>query len=216
MESVMLTTKTVIHRVLFWFTATMLIAMAGLVIYQVFTRYVLDNPASFTEELVRYTLMWTAFAGGAYAFVDRKHMALVFFRDRVPTAPRRWLMVAIDVLILLFALVVLLIGGMQLSLFSWDARSALLGIPRGIVYLGAPLAGLLITVTQIINIWEDLTGTQLPSQELDDEELEPIAAAALDPSADGVDDTADSTEDAADGADAPRDGTDGPVGGTVR
>lgn len=181
MESVMLTTKTVIHRMLFWFTAVMLIAMAVLVIYQVFTRYVLDSPASFTEELVRYTLMWTAFAGGAYAFVDRKHMSLVFFRDRVPTAPRRGLMIAIDVLILLFALIVLLIGGLQLSLFSWDARSSLLGIPRGIVYLGAPLAGLFITITQIINIWEDVTGTQLPSRELVDDELEPLAAQAAEP-----------------------------------
>lgn len=178
MESVMLTTKTIIHRALFWFTAIMLIAMAVLVIYQVFTRYVLDSPASFTEELVRYTLMWTAFAGGAYAFVDRKHMALVFFRDRFPTAARRWLMIAIDVLILVFALVVLLFGGTQLALFSWDASSSLLGIPRGLVYLGAPLAGVFITVTQVINIWEDVTGRQLPTRELTDDDLEPLAAGA--------------------------------------
>ena len=49
MESVMGTTKTLIHRLLFWFTAILLVAMAMLVIYQVFTRYVLDSPAAFTE-----------------------------------------------------------------------------------------------------------------------------------------------------------------------
>lgn len=186
MRSLMLTTKTVVHRTLFWFTAVMLLAMAGLVIFQVFTRYVLDAPAAFTEELVRYTLMWTAFAGGAYAVVDRKHMALVFFRDRVPAVPRRWLMVGIDVLILVVAVVVLLIGGLQLALFSWDARSALLGIPRGLVYLGAPLAGLFIAAAQTVNLWEDLTGQQLPGLELaEDEEDGPLAGEAAPPAADG-------------------------------
>lgn len=209
MKSLMLTTKTFIHRVLFWFTAIMLIAMAVLVIYQVFTRYVLDSPASFTEELVRYTLMWTAFAGGAYAFVDRKHMALVFFRDRVPTALRRSLMIAIDVLILLFAVVVLLTGGLQLSLFSFDARSSLLGIPRGIIYLGAPLAGLAITITQVINIWEDVTGTTLPSRELTDDTLEPLAA-------DAADSSANPTDPSTGGADATRAQTDEQNGGTTR
>lgn len=179
MESAMAATKLVISRVLFWAAAALLVAMAALVIYQVFTRYVLDSPASFTEELVRYTLIWTGFAGGAYAFVSRKHMALVFFRDRVPAAGRRPLMVAIDALILAFALVVLVIGGFDLALFSWDARSSLLGIPRGIVYLGAPLSGLAICLAQVISIYEDITGRTLPSGDLeDDQETVPLAAGA--------------------------------------
>lgn len=211
MRSLMLTTKTVVHRTLFWFTAVMLLAMAGLVIFQVFTRYVLDSPAAFTEELVRYTLMWTAFAGGAYAVVDRKHMALVFFRDRVPAAPRRWLMVGIDALILVVAVVVLLIGGMQLALFSWDARSALLGVPRGIVYLGAPLAGLFIAAAQTVNLWEDLTGQQLPGLELAEDEEDGLLAGEATPPA------AVAEEARADGDEAPGHGRTGaPEGGAGR
>lgn len=180
MESVMGTTKTLIHRLLFWFTAILLVAMAVLVIYQVFTRYVLDSPAAFTEELVTYTLMWTAFAGGAYAFVDRKHMALVFFRDRLPDPLQRAVMIGIDALILLFALIVLVIGGLDLAIFAWGSNSALLGIPRGIAYLSAPVAGVFIVVTQVISIWEDVTGTQLASRELveDDSDAAPVDAAS--------------------------------------
>ena len=180
MESVMGTTKTLIHRLLFWFTAILLVAMAMLVIYQVFTRYVLDSPAAFTEELVTYTLMWTAFAGGAYAFVDRKHMALVFFRDRLPDPLQRAVMIGIDALILLFALIVLVIGGLDLAIFAWGSNSALLGIPRGIAYLSAPVAGVFIVVTQVISIWEDVTGTQLASRELveDDSDAAPVDAAS--------------------------------------
>jgi len=36
--------------------------------------------------------------------------------------------------------------------------SALLGIPRSLVYSMAPISGLFIIVAQIINIYEDVTG----------------------------------------------------------
>ena len=45
--------------------------MTFLVLYQVFTRYVLNSPAAFTEELVRYSLIWTGFIVAAYAFSTR-------------------------------------------------------------------------------------------------------------------------------------------------
>ena len=38
--------------------AVLLSAMTLLVLYQVFTRYVLNSPAAFTEEIVRYLLIW--------------------------------------------------------------------------------------------------------------------------------------------------------------
>ena len=50
--------------------------MTLLVLYQVFTRYILNSPAAFTEELVRYFLIWTSFIGAAYAFSTREHMSL--------------------------------------------------------------------------------------------------------------------------------------------
>jgi len=37
-----------------WIAAILLVAMSFLVIYQVFTRYVLNSPSDFTEEIVRY------------------------------------------------------------------------------------------------------------------------------------------------------------------
>ena len=76
--------------------------MTLLVLYQVFTRYVLNSPAAFTEELVRYFLIWTGFIGAAYAFITREHMCLVLVRDSLSPAGRRILMTVIDVLILLF------------------------------------------------------------------------------------------------------------------
>ena len=56
--------------------AVLLTFMTVLVLIQVFSRYILNSPVAFTEELVRYSLIWTGFIGAAYAFSTREHMSL--------------------------------------------------------------------------------------------------------------------------------------------
>ena len=41
--------------------AVLLTFMTVLVLIQVFSRYILNSPVAFTEELVRYSLIWTGF-----------------------------------------------------------------------------------------------------------------------------------------------------------
>ena len=163
MYDTMLKLKKGITLALFVIAGVLLAAMALLVIIQVFTRYVLSDPADWTEELVTVSLMWACFLCGAYAFVNRKHMALVFFRDRLPEAGKRIVMILVDALALAFAAIVIVWGGTQLTLISLDAPSAILQI-----------------LAQIINLWEDFTGETLPDTDLgaDDETL--VAEAAAD------------------------------------
>lgn len=87
-----------------------------------------------------------------------EHMCLVLVRDSLSPAGRRILMTVIDVLILLFAVFVITIGGFKLALSAQKVFSALLGIPRSLVYAMAPISGLFIILAQIINIYEDVTG----------------------------------------------------------
>lgn len=136
---------------------SLLVIMTLLVLLQVFTRYVLGAPAAFTEELVRYALIWTALLSAAYAFLHRKHMALVVLREKLPQPVRRGLIIGADVLVLVFAVVVLVIGGAALAFSARDNVSALLGISHGLYYAIGPIAGLAITFAQVLNIWEDLT-----------------------------------------------------------
>ncbi|MCI8270184.1 MAG: TRAP transporter small permease [Lachnospiraceae bacterium] len=150
--------KKVMTKLLAAIATILLSVMTLLVLYQVFTRYVLNSPAAFTEELVRYFLIWTGFVGAAYAFITREHMCLVLVRDSLKPESRRILMTVIDVLILIFAIFVITIGGFKLAMSAQKVFSALLGIPRSLVYAMAPVSGLFIIVAQIINIYEDVTG----------------------------------------------------------
>ena len=150
--------KTGMTKLLAGIATVLLSVMTLLVLYQVFTRYVLDSPAAFTEELVRYFLIWTGFIGAAYAFLTREHMCLVLFRDNLKPEKRRILMIVLDVLILVFAILVITVGGFKLAMSARQVYSALLGIPRSLVYGMAPVSGLFIIMAQIINIYEDVTG----------------------------------------------------------
>ncbi|MBY8202786.1 TRAP transporter small permease subunit [Vibrio fluvialis] len=60
------------------FMAVMIIA----VVWQVFTRFVLNDPANFTDELSRYLLIWIGVLGGAYTFSIRRHLALELLSSR--------------------------------------------------------------------------------------------------------------------------------------
>lgn len=108
-----------INALLSTIAAIILITMSALVIYQVFTRYVLNNPADFTEEIIRYLLIWICFIGAAYAFNSRQHMALLFVQNQMKPPVKRALVIFSDVLILLFAIFVMLVGGVKLAVRSF-------------------------------------------------------------------------------------------------
>ena len=154
-------TKSVMNKVLAALCTILLVFMTFLVIWQVFTRYVLNDPASFTEELVRYSLIWTGFIGAAYAFSSREHMALTFLRDKLEPNKKRLVTIGVDALILIFAFAIIFVGGAKLAFAASMEYSALLGVPRSLVYAMAPVSGLFIVIIQIINIYEDYTGVSL-------------------------------------------------------
>lgn len=70
-------------------------------------------------------------------------------------------MIVIDVLILVFAIFVITVGGFKLAMSAQKVFSALLGIPRSLVYAMAPISGIFIIIAQIISIYEDVTGISI-------------------------------------------------------
>lgn len=139
-----------------YIAAFLLFTMCVLVLYQVFTRYVLNDPAAFTEEIVRYMLIWTGFVGAAAAFGTRQHMALMYVVEIVKPKTKVKMMVFTDAIVLFLAVFVMLIGGVQNAVNSANAFSPLLGVPRALVYAIAPLSAVFIILIQVANIFEDL------------------------------------------------------------
>ena len=124
------------------------------VVWQVFSRYVLDRSFSFTEELARYALIWLSLLGAAYLNGQREHLSMDYFLMRCSPATKARRQRVIELLMLLFSLLVLVIGGGILVYTSFDLgqRTAAMDISLGWIYLVVPVSGLLIAFYSLYHI----------------------------------------------------------------
>lgn len=116
------------------------------VLWQVFSRYILQAPSGFTEELVRFLLIWVGLLGAAYASGRRLHLAIDLLPRRMKGQDRVRLLQLIDVLIMLFAVAVLIIGGSRLVYITYilEQLSPALQIPLAWVYTVLPVSGVIV------------------------------------------------------------------------
>lgn len=124
------------------------------VLWQVITRFILQNPSSYTEEIARFLLIWIGLLGAAYGIGKKIHLAIDILRQRVSPANRMRLDIAINTIILLFALGVMVVGGILLVnlTLGLEQISAALQIKLGYVYLAVPLSGILMSFYSVDNI----------------------------------------------------------------
>jgi TRAP-type C4-dicarboxylate transport system permease small subunit len=116
-----------------WIALAFFWLLAFNVCYQFFTRYFLNDSASWTEEIARYLLIATAFIGAAINVRKNNHIQVDFFYRVLPGWFTRPMSVAVDVLRILFLgyCVVLTI---QLMMRIGSLRMAIIDWPMGIVY----------------------------------------------------------------------------------
>ena len=67
-----------------WVSFALFWTLAGIVFYQVFTRYVLNDAAGWTEEIARYLLVAVTFLGGAMAVRRNTHIQVDFVYRFLP------------------------------------------------------------------------------------------------------------------------------------
>lgn len=146
--------KRAIETLLLGVTSAMLAVMVALMLWQVFTRYVLAAPALYTEELLRFMMIWMAFLGSAYAFGTRQHLSLVFAVEALSGRKRLILMLINDSVVLIFSFFILFMGGIRAVTSSMAQFSPIMRVPIGDVYLIMPIAAALIFVLQLLNMIE--------------------------------------------------------------
>lgn len=148
--------KNLTDKVIKWILIVLMSVMVINVLWQVFTRFILQDPSSFTDELARYLLIWVGLLGAGYVAGQKLHLALTFVLDKFSEKRKKIIEIIIEILILLFALIALVIGGINLvSLTLYlNQTSAALQVPLGYVYLAIPVSGLLIMFYSLYHIVE--------------------------------------------------------------
>ena len=134
--------NTILEKILVVILGVMVINVS----WQVFSRYVLANPSSFTDELARYLMIWLGVMGTAYVSGKRLHVAIDILPDKLSPKREVKLKKIINLIIILFATLIFVVGGSNLVYLSYilGQKSAALQIPLYVVYLCIPLSGLCI------------------------------------------------------------------------
>lgn len=141
--------------------AYMLIVIMGVmvinVLWQVFTRFIVGTPSSFTDELARYLMIWLGILGAAYVSGRNMHVAIDVLPLRASTKTQKKLKLIVYSLIIVFAFFAMVIGGLRLVYITYilDQYSPALQMPLAAVYFAIPLSGALIIyykISDILNI----------------------------------------------------------------
>ncbi|GAB56631.1 hypothetical protein GPUN_2516 [Glaciecola punicea ACAM 611] len=122
---------------------TALTMLVFVVLWQVFSRYVLQSPSTATDEVARFLLMWLTLLGAAWVVGQRGHLAIDLLSGNLSTKNVVTLQRLLIVLMAIFTMAVLIIGGISLVhvTLTLAQTSTVLQLPMGYVYLALPVSG---------------------------------------------------------------------------
>ncbi|HSD36241.1 MAG TPA: TRAP transporter small permease [Rhodocyclaceae bacterium] len=126
-------------------------AMIFVSTWQIISRYVFHDPIIFSEEFLRYGLIWMSMVGLAYANGKSAHITLDLFKDMPPDTKRRLTSFS-QIMLMLFALAVMIGGGIRATHLAANQLSPVLGISMGWIYVALPVSGVLTVIYGVLNL----------------------------------------------------------------
>ena len=145
------------------------LAMVVLTCWQVVTRYLLQNPSSWSEELVSYLFAWMALLGASLVTSERGHMNIPVIVERMPGGLKMAFSIFAELVAFAVSAGSLVFGGVQLTSLAMGQMTSSLGVAIGVFYIVLPLCGVLNMVYTAMNIYDIVKGNipVLPTSEED-------------------------------------------------
>ena len=128
------------------------LAMVVLTCWQVFTRYILQTPSPWSEELVSYLFGWMALIGASLVTGERGHMNIPVVVEKMGVRAQKFFLILAEVIAFLFSVIILVYGGMKITSLAMGQLTSALGVPIGIFYIVMPLCGVLNMIYTVLNI----------------------------------------------------------------
>ncbi|MDO5735721.1 MAG: TRAP transporter small permease [Propionibacteriaceae bacterium] len=165
--------KNVLDKVLYWITVALFAVLVVIVVWQIVSRQVLQAPATWTDEGARVTFVWLGLFASAFVFGERGHVAVEFVVRKFSASKEKVIAIVVQVIVLLFALVVLVWGGWRASQNAWTQGLSALPFTFGQMYLALPVSGVLMAFYSVYYILGIARGEISPYPEMaDDPELQ--------------------------------------------
>ncbi len=116
-----------------WAALLLFWALAGVVFLQFFTRYALNNSASWTEEIARYLLIGVVFVGASIGVAKNNHIQVDLLYRYLPAPVCRAMAIAVDVARIAF-LGAMTVYTVQMMQKMGSYQMTIVDLPMNIVY----------------------------------------------------------------------------------
>ncbi|MCI8295086.1 MAG: TRAP transporter small permease [Lachnospiraceae bacterium] len=144
--------RDILTRLLNLLAGVSFLVMVVLTCWQVLTRYVLNSPSSWSEELVSYMFAWMSLLGASIVTAERGHMNIPILVEKTSPMMQKFFACLSEVIAFLFSAIILAYGGYQIANLAMGQMTSSLGVPIGVFYIVLPLCGLLNMVYTVLNI----------------------------------------------------------------
>lgn len=148
---ILLKVKWVLDRILETLVAVTMATLLIVVVWQVFSRKVLNDPSPWTEELAIFLLIWVGLLGGSVALNRGAHLGIDFLVGKLSPRGRLYVEMISFGIVALFSFFVMVVGGITLvrEILALGQTSPALGWKMGHVYLALPISGFFLTLYSI-------------------------------------------------------------------
>lgn len=139
------------ERAIAVFLAILLALMVVAISWQVTSRYLLNIPSVYSEEFLRFSLIWLGMIAAGYCFVGGRHMSLPLLIDVLPPVPQIVLRLINSELSMVFG-AILIWGGSTSFLANSRMLTPMTQIPVGWLQSVLIVCGVMILVAESIRI----------------------------------------------------------------
>jgi TRAP-type C4-dicarboxylate transport system permease small subunit len=142
-----------------WVLAALLMVMSILISWQVFARYIMGNSLSFSEEVSRFSMVWLAMLGAAYAYRQGTLIAVDLLTMMSGPVLSRVLRLSVAVGSCIFAYILLTQGwAITERVASQTAPST--RVSMGWLYGAMPVGAALVLLNAVSIVVSDFAGNK--------------------------------------------------------
>lgn len=136
-----------------WTGSALVAAFTTIVVYVVFSRYLLNSTPRWAEELPRLLLVWLTFIGTISAFARGNHFRAGLADILIEAKSLRAAVRLLAVLATVVFLIVLGVNGARLTAITWSHSTTALSLPVGLFYLALPVCCILSLLALALGGW---------------------------------------------------------------
>lgn len=141
-----------IAKALNWLMIALMSLMSLFIIMQVFYRYILRQPLSWSEELARYLFSAITLFGAVLLYRDNKHISMTLLKDLIKNKTAKTAVDVFAALLVLFFLGVVIHYGFPMSSMMLKLNSfspSMVWLKMGYVYMLLPVSAIFSAVAVI-------------------------------------------------------------------